>query len=343
MKINIKFLALASMCSLLVFASCSEMNDLHQDYLDQGEKIYAGKPDSVYVKGGRERAYLELILTQDQRIKEYVIYWNNGADSVRKTVEKTSGTDTVGVMIDNLLEGTYLFNSQTIDGAGNRSLKVETTGYTYGENFQSGLSNRRMERDVWILPGEAMVKFKGNPEKSVSTEFRYTDSEGAPGEFTLSSDDVDAVAQISGKPMKLEMRTLFLPEEGAIDTFYTDWVEVPFIWSAYSGHYTGSGTFDHPSNGAREFSQEKLLQPVDDKTVMANHSDLGQHGYRIKLVVAEDNSVTVTQYNGDGNEIGEMVSDAENSYNPETKTFTLNYRYEGDGGFRVISETIVMK
>ena len=32
-----------------------------------------------------------------------------------------------------------------------------------------------------------------------------------------------------------------------------------------------------------------------------------------------------------------------NVYDPATKTFTLNYQYEGSGGFRVISETIKKK
>lgn len=47
MKNNYNYLWIV-LISFLV--SCSDMNDLHQPYLDQGEHIYAAKVDAVVVR-----------------------------------------------------------------------------------------------------------------------------------------------------------------------------------------------------------------------------------------------------------------------------------------------------
>ena len=66
MKNNYNYLWIV-LISFLV--SCSDMNDLHQPYLDQGEHIYAAKVDAVVVRPGNERIQLDLFYTA-QRIKE---------------------------------------------------------------------------------------------------------------------------------------------------------------------------------------------------------------------------------------------------------------------------------
>ena len=66
MKNNYNYLWIV-LISFLV--SCSDMNDLHQPYLEQGEHIYAAKVDAVVVRPGNERIQLDLFYTA-QRIKE---------------------------------------------------------------------------------------------------------------------------------------------------------------------------------------------------------------------------------------------------------------------------------
>ena len=56
MKNNYNYLWIV-LISFLV--SCSDMNDLHQPYLDQGEHIYAAKVDAVVVRPGNERIQLD--------------------------------------------------------------------------------------------------------------------------------------------------------------------------------------------------------------------------------------------------------------------------------------------
>ena len=107
----------------------------------------------------------------------------------------------------------------------------------------------------------------------------------------------------------------------------------------YEGYYHSTGYFDHPTS-PRSIDLEKYMATVDPVTITGDHSDLGSSGYTITITINTDNSVVVKQF-ANGSEIGEMVPGAENKYDPGTKTFTLNYRYEGSSGYRTISETLV--
>ena len=116
MKNNYNYLWIV-LISFLV--SCSDMNDLHQPYLDQGEHIYAAKVDAVVVRPGNERIQLDLFYTA-QRIKECVIYWNVRQNSLVKELP-ASGVNGVPVLLEDMPEGTYSFEIVTKDLYGNES------------------------------------------------------------------------------------------------------------------------------------------------------------------------------------------------------------------------------
>lgn len=114
---------------------------------------------------------------------------------------------------------------------------------------------------------------------------------------------------------------------------------LPLI-NQFEGEYHATGYFDHPT-ASRDMDLTKYYSSVDATTITGDHSDLGGAGYTVTIKVNADNSVVVKQF-ANGAEIGEMVPDTENSYNPATKTFTLNYRYMGGNGWRTVSETLVL-
>ena len=128
MKNNYNYLWIV-LISFLV--SCSDMNDLHQPYLDQGEHIYAAKVDAVVVRPGNERIQLDLFYTA-QRIKECVIYWNVRQNSLVKELP-ASGVNGVPVLLEDMPEGTYSFEIVTKDLYGNESLVVDSSITKSGE------------------------------------------------------------------------------------------------------------------------------------------------------------------------------------------------------------------
>lgn len=110
--------------------------------------------------------------------------------------------------------------------------------------------------------------------------------------------------------------------------------------NAYEGKYRATGTFTHPTAGPRAIARDKTLATINANTVETEYADLGGAGYVMRLVVNADNSVTVL---GQGAVPATHSQFGVNKYDPATKTFTLNYKYPGGGGDRVINETLTIK
>jgi hypothetical protein len=107
-----------------------------------------------------------------------------------------------------------------------------------------------------------------------------------------------------------------------------------YVANAYSGEYFSEGYFSHPSS-PRAINRAKTLVPINLNTVETEYGDLGSSGWKMWLQVNEDNSVTVIPK---GSANTGTVPSGPNSYDPTTKTFTLNYQYSG--GTRVITEVL---
>lgn len=118
-------------------------------------------------------------------------------------------------------------------------------------------------------------------------------------------------------------------------------VLVPKVQNAYEGNYHSTGYFTHPNPAvSRAIDRDKFLQTIDAQTVQTEFADLGGNGWTMNLRINADNTVTLTP-SGSANPNATQVG--VNTYDPATKTFTLNYQYPGSGGNRVITETIKPK
>ena len=109
---------------MALLSSCSKMNDLHQQYLDKGEKVYAAKVDSVTAFIGVDSQVLEIYLPS-QRVAKGLITWNLGADSLEFDAPENGNCKIV--TITGLEEGNYTYEIYTYDSFGNISLPFEIT------------------------------------------------------------------------------------------------------------------------------------------------------------------------------------------------------------------------
>ncbi|MDO6432794.1 DUF4361 domain-containing protein [Flavitalea sp. BT771] len=108
----------------------------------------------------------------------------------------------------------------------------------------------------------------------------------------------------------------------------------------YMGNYAETGYFTHPTL-PRALDRTKFLSYVDPSTVSCDLADLGASGYTMNIKVNSDNSCEVTQFLGGGPLANsQMVPGATNAYYPDTKTFILNYEYQGSSGWRIITDTL---
>lgn len=126
----------------------------------------------------------------------------------------------------------------------------------------------------------------------------------------------------------------------AVSSNYGSKILILKIKNNYDGTYHSTGTFTHPVNGPRAINRDKTLSTIDLNTVETEFADLGGSGWLMWLRVNPDNSVTLIPK---GSTNTGVIQEGVNTYDPATQTYTLNYKYAGSGGYRVVTESIKRK
>lgn len=222
-----------SLAILVVFilsvTSCEDFMDIHKEYIEGGEIIYAPKPDSVNFIAGKGRVLFNCRTYNAPNVRSIDVYWNDGLDSLIIPVELKTGYDSISVILDNLEEKSYTFNIQATDNFGHKSLFMTDFGTSYGDTYQATLNDRLVE-SLTLSDQEGTIKWYYAPQYLVRSEVRYVKKNGSQAIVKVPSTD-DLVQLPDVKPgSTFEYRSLYIPEEVAIDTFATAWkeYETPF-------------------------------------------------------------------------------------------------------------------
>lgn len=227
MKKNTLYAFLAAILTLCV--SCDGMDAPYEQFIEDGPIIYIGKADSLEAFAGRNRIKLFWQMRNDPRGVEARIYWKDHTDSVKVTLDRSQKV--AECIIDSLQEASYVFEVIIYDKYGHSSLPVEITGEVYGDIYLNYLNPRSYTKKS----GKAVYYNKDTKkwemilnmirdETLVNTEVVYINENGE--EKTLSwSDSASYTFTLEGykegNPVKY--RSCFLPQEGAIDEFWTDY------------------------------------------------------------------------------------------------------------------------
>ena len=207
---------------LLLGAACSKMDDYREKFTDGRERLYTGKADSVKVFPGKNRVLLQWLYVADPKVKKAKVFWNNRRDSSSVDIKRTSGVDTIRLMISNLPEGSYNFEIVSYDADGNPSVTVTRGGVVFGESYQATLLNRLIKK-AEIKPGYAEITWYNADQYMFVTELKYTNQNNdiITSRILPGMDTAKLWAYKAGT--KFEYRTLYLPDSLCIDTFYTAW------------------------------------------------------------------------------------------------------------------------
>lgn len=81
------YTALITLAVLGMCLSCTDINHLHEPYLERGEQIYLGKIDSVHMYAGKNRIEAGLWFS-DVRAKNLVVKYNGETDSICIPLER---------------------------------------------------------------------------------------------------------------------------------------------------------------------------------------------------------------------------------------------------------------
>lgn len=218
---------LVSVFAILSFGACTKMDDTYSEFLEGGMKVYIGKIDTVFVYPGNERLQLGWLPPSDPKSTKARVFWNNGRDSVDIPITRTEDrSDTIKVMFNNMTEGTYVFEVYTLDEGGRRSLKTEAVARVYGDNYNAGLLGRPIDTYLLSEEEDLQITWGAAPDPTmVGSEIFYEDISGEQVKVFVPLDAPTTIIE-NFKPQTLTYRSLYLPSPLAIDTFYTEDVDL---------------------------------------------------------------------------------------------------------------------
>ncbi|MDR2472985.1 MAG: discoidin domain-containing protein [Tannerella sp.] len=215
-----------------ILSSCSNMNDMHDKYLRDGETTYVGRVDSVLYSAGRERVKIHYWVT-DPRVKELRLLWNQKRDSLVVPVPEHQPLDALEVIIGDgkgvIAEGNHNFFFFSHDNRGHRSVVFETLINVYGQQYQDRILSRSVI-ETQVADNDVTVVFSGaSSNEEVGIEMTYTNLDNK----TITAFFPDAGTEIKLQNVDfskgLSFQTLYLPEPTAIDTFRTTAERIPIV------------------------------------------------------------------------------------------------------------------
>ena len=132
----------------------------------------------------------------------------------------TSSSGKLNVIIPALQEGAYSFDIYTFDKAGNSSIPKTVIGNVYGDNYSNTLRERGIQYTN-VIRGVGTIQWLASSTGVISTEVAYVDSNGVNMLIYTPANVNVTMLPAFKEGRNVTYRTLFLPEPGAIDTFFT--------------------------------------------------------------------------------------------------------------------------
>lgn len=125
----------------IIAAACTPMDDKYKEFVEDGPITYIAKvnEEDVTVVGERNKVHFSWPKYNDPRWRKAVIYWSNRTESYEQTLNPDAETS---FYINNLDEGSYIFEIVIFDELGNKSISTTVTGEVYGDNYEQYLMNR---------------------------------------------------------------------------------------------------------------------------------------------------------------------------------------------------------
>lgn len=229
---GIIYRTLISIISISIIC-CETTVETYEQFTKDGEEILLGKPLSIVVNPGNQRAEFVIELNSDPKINSINITWTEPDGTVRSHdidyVRKNEGSDIVTFTIDDISEGPRAFIFTTKGDSGLTSLEVEVNHNVYGPIYQSGLIPRSITNIIGFYDF-VKLNFTNNFSSNIeSTEIEYEDASGKTQKVVIDNATTSIDITSYNRDKKIFVRSLFKPVPNAIDTFESVVTqEVPF-------------------------------------------------------------------------------------------------------------------
>lgn len=254
---------------ILFFSSCTKMDHFYKDLIV--ERVYIGKPDSIWVQSGENRVKINFVPPRDAEVKDLIVRWDGGRDSV--VVPMNYGSDYQSFIIDNLEERDYMFDAYTTDRKGKRSLPLEMSTPVFGAHFRSTIEKRPFSHSVVFPDSIALLWENMASETLYGVEIDFTDKNGQKQKtFSRSSSAVSVF--LDADPNKpVAVKTVFRAHPNAFEYFYTEPVNIDLVatkrnkLTLVSSAYQNAEYIDFKY--VRAFLQAEVPRPVGSDVDMA--------------------------------------------------------------------------
>lgn len=235
-----------SIILLLVVGSmfaCNDMNESIDKFMENGERLYMGKVDSVKTFAGQNRFMVSFFL-KDPRVDALTIFWNQKGDSIVLPIAAHSPDSLFKVSVGGgtFPEGNAVLQFIAKSKSKYQSMTVEGSVNVYGNSYQEKLISRyynKVANNAYNSTRNTVNVYFGTAanQSEIGVSMRFFNKKlGAEKDTLISAASIAAANNISkgglgymvipnieydkaAKP--LTYRTLYLPEPTAIDTFYS--------------------------------------------------------------------------------------------------------------------------
>ncbi len=176
--------------ALLIIAaiySCNKPTE-YRKYLGEEEIKYPGAPQNVVIQPQYHQVTFRFNPSPDPRVAEYVVYWNNKADSMRFPATSSDPVSLVKLTVPNLPDyriNNFIIQSVYSNGTYSKAIYVNNVR-SIGNSYLSGLKNRLITgvaaatKITNKMPMDSVyLAFKGIVDTvNVKTEIYWTDQAG---------------------------------------------------------------------------------------------------------------------------------------------------------------------
>lgn len=192
----------------------------NEDDEDEVEEIEIEAPEALAIRSGNGRVELEWDYPTDENVVSYAIFWDNENDSVTGLFSEDE-TEDPKLIISGLEERAYKFDVYHFDSEQNASDKSTAQANVYGEQYRAGLVNRPVEEVNELAEDELEVVWGPAGSGFLFAEIKYEDVAGEETIVISGEEATSAILNNFPPGNDFEVRSAFIPQSTAIDTFYT--------------------------------------------------------------------------------------------------------------------------
>ena len=207
---------------LLAISSCEKNAGDYDTYLNEAEKVFPGKPKSLTIFQGYNRAHLSALMSPDPRVVKMRIYWNNRRDSIDTDITSADLAKNKLVDLVAIPEGVYTFEAVTFDATERRSVSLTKTGSILGDNYLSTLFNRVLKAKITVGADKAVSWYSETDTSSAMAGVHVTYPLRTGGKGVVFTNRLRDTTLLKNALLggSMTIKTAYLPKN-AIDTFYS--------------------------------------------------------------------------------------------------------------------------